>query len=120
MDKTTISKFGWIVITAIVVSLLVVSAFRLSDSISDKIIKSVESDIISYAVTFDANGGTVPLDNTLVITGKPYGYLPIPMLEGKVFMGWYTAKQGGEKISGHTIFNGSNDITLYARWIDKN
>ena len=119
MDKGTISKFGWILITTVVVFLLVTSAFRMSDSISDKIIKSVEADTVCYTVYFDANGGSVPLDDTLVITGKPYGYLPSPTWEGKIFMGWYTAKTNGEKISGHTIFNGSGDVTLYAHWVDE-
>ena len=53
----------------------------------------------SYTVTFDANGGTVPISSKTVIPGKTYGELPVPTKEGYTFLGW----------------NGKNLLNLYDR-----
>ncbi len=88
-------------------------------------------------VTFDANGGTltkgtgdatvtVNKANFYVESGQPYStYLqynsycstsdfPIATLEGKVFIGWYTEKTGGTKVttSDSTLTN----VTYYAHY----
>jgi len=52
--------------------------------------------------------------------GEAYGYLPSPSLpEGYNFIGWFTAKEGGELVLETSIFNGSSDISLYARYTKK-
>ena len=42
-----------------------------------------------YTVTFDADGGTVPISSKNVVLGQSYGYLPTPTTEGYTFLGWY-------------------------------
>jgi len=42
----------------------------------------------SYTVTFDADGGVVPISTKNVIVGQNYGYLPTPTKEGYTFLGW--------------------------------
>ena len=120
MDTTTISKYGWIIIVTVIVVLFGAMAPSMADAISDKVIKIVERNNISYSVFLDANGGMVAHNDILVVTGKPYGYLPTPTMEGKTFLGWYTSTTGGEKISSNTIYNGTSDVILYARWTDAN
>ena len=49
-----------------------------------------------------------------VAQGKEYGDLSIPQKEGSVFVGWYTAPDGGQRITSESIFGGVTK--LYARW----
>jgi len=52
-----------------------------------------------------------------VTKGQPYGTLPSPSVpDGYSFIGWFTAKEGGEQLTERTLFNGSADISLYARY----
>ena len=48
-----------------------------------------------------------------VADGEKYGKLPVPIREGYTFDGWYTAKEGGEKITAKSAYSTS---TLYAHW----
>ncbi|WP_320611420.1 InlB B-repeat-containing protein [Evtepia sp.] len=89
---------------------------------------SVEEDTVLYAiweavppttykVTLDANGGTV---NPTVMTTGPDGRLselPSPTRNRYAFNGWYSAMDGGEKITSETVF--SADTTIYAHWTRK-
>jgi len=65
-------------------------------------------------VAFDANGGTVSLSNCVVEKGVAIGELPTPTWDGFKFLGWYTAKDGGTKVSAKTKVLA--DVTYYAHW----
>ena len=45
----------------------------------------------NYAVSFDANGGTVSTSTKNVVYGSTYGTLPIPTRTGYTFEGWFTS-----------------------------
>lgn len=70
---------------------------------------------ITYTVSFDANGGEVKdaeLPNTFdkdysLTTTSRYGY---------TFDGWYTAKNGGTKVTEDTQMTRAENHTLYAHW----
>ena len=70
---------------------------------------------ITYTVSFDANGGEVKdaeLPNTFdkdysLTTASRYGY---------TFDGWYTAKNGGTKVTEDTQMTRAENHTLYAHW----
>ncbi|MDR0591691.1 MAG: InlB B-repeat-containing protein, partial [Bifidobacteriaceae bacterium] len=53
-------------------------------------------------VTFDANGGESDTGARDVTYDAEYGELPQPTRLGYDFEGWYTQKEGGEKIGGST------------------
>ena len=42
------------------------------------------------------------------------GKLPVPTLEGYTFDGWYTAPEGGEKVTSKTVIK--ETMNLYAHW----
>lgn len=73
---------------------------------------------ITYTVSFDANGGEVKdaeLPNTFdkdysLTTASRYGY---------TFDGWYTAKNGGIKVTEDTQMTRAENHTLYAHWTAK-
>ena len=44
-----------------------------------------------------------------------YGTLPVPSRKGYEFLGWYTASDGGNKVSESTVM-GSGDAVVYAHW----
>jgi len=67
----------------------------------------------TYTIKFDANGGAVsPASRKTNANGKVS--LPTPEREGYTFDSWYTAKTGGNKVTGSTVFD--DDATIYARW----
>lgn len=71
-------------------------------------------------VTFDANGGTLSGENSKEVeVGSEYGILPSPTRTGFDFDGWYTEKNGGEKVESTTIVPQERNINhkLYAHWL---
>ena len=67
-------------------------------------------------VTFNANGGTGSATRT-VIYGAGVGTLPVPTRSGYDFLGWFTAANGGTKISATTKV--TSNVTYYAHWIQR-
>jgi len=72
-----------------------------------------EQDIV---VTLDANGGSVYPNDFSVTYGSLYGELPTPERAGYEFLGWYTAKAGGTKVTEQTQMTSAVAHTLYAHW----
>ena len=69
-----------------------------------------------YTVTYNANGGTVNTSSRIVTYDNTYGTLVTPKRLGYSFLGWYTAKTGGSKISSNTIVKITSNQTIYAHW----
>ena len=67
----------------------------------------------TYTVIFDANGGSVNPTSAVTVAGKLTS-LPTPTYDGYDFIGWYTQKDGGEKVTTDTVF--AMDTTIYAHW----
>lgn len=75
-----------------------------------------EQKVTYYEISFDANKGK-KVKTTLTLTYKDtYGKLPKTTREGYEFLGWYTKKSGGTKVTAKTVFKGKNDQILYAHW----
>ena len=51
----------------------------------------------------------------LTYTKEPYYCLPTPNIEGYIFDGWYTEKEGGNRVLNTDICTGA--ITLYAHFL---
>ncbi len=72
--------------------------------------------INSYTVTFDAQGGagggTIARNH-----GAALGELPVPTRDGFSFDGWFTAADGGTKLSSATVITGP--VTFYAHWTEQ-
>ena len=66
------------------------------------------------SVTFDANGGTPDMTSFGRNSGDRVGTMPIPMRTGYQFVGWFTAKAGGDRVSETTVVR--EDVTYYAHW----
>lgn len=67
-------------------------------------------------VSFDANGGTVDRTSASVFYGQKYGELPVPARENYTFLGWFTAAEGGNKVTSDISVNSLLNHTLYAQW----
>ena len=75
-----------------------------------------EQIVTYYTISFDANKGK-KVKSTLTLSYKDtYGKLPKTTREGYEFLGWYTKKSGGTKVTAKTVFKGKNDQILYAHW----
>lgn len=75
-----------------------------------------------YHVNFDANEGNLPAgtQNPVAVTyGGTYGTLPTPTRTAYQFLGWYTERSGGTKITENTNITALKDIVLYAHWGEK-
>lgn len=65
-------------------------------------------------ITFDECGGTVSVNRAAVVDGEPIGQLPTAQRGTEVFLGWYTDKEGGERITAEYL--PEDDMTLYAHY----
>ena len=70
--------------------------------------------ILSYTVTFNANGGTVGTSSVTRNYGVSIGSLPTPSRTGHTFLGWYTSASGGSRVYESDAVTSSR--TLYAHW----
>lgn len=68
-----------------------------------------------YYLFYDANGGDCSVSGKEVAYQSNYGTLPTPKRTGYAFAGWYTARDGGEKVTAERRM-GAADTTLYAHW----
>ena len=69
--------------------------------------------IKSYTVTYDANGGSGGTTTTKT-HGSTVGVMPSPTRSGYMFVGWFTAANGGTQVSELTVV--TCDMTFYAHW----
>lgn len=67
-------------------------------------------------ITFDPNGGATWATDKTVVYGDAYGTLPVPTRADHEFIGWYTAKEGGEEINEDTTVTVMHNQTVYAQW----
>ena len=85
-----------------------------------EIIKVSESDfdkmLHSFTLHFDANGGTCDTESKEVPNGTAVGTLPTPEREYYDFDGWYTEREGGNRVDEATALTSGGDMTLYAHW----
>ena len=67
-----------------------------------------------YTVTFDPNGGKCGTGSMTTKEDGKLPSLPTATKQGVYFAGWYTAKEGGNKVTTDTVFK--EDTTVYAHW----
>jgi uncharacterized repeat protein (TIGR02543 family) len=82
---------------------------------------SLATSATAVKVSFNSNGGGFEEDGgavrvASVETGGALGdrVLPAPTKAGYMFLGWYTSKSGGVKVTAETVVTG--DMTVYAQW----
>ena len=68
-----------------------------------------------YKVSFDANGGELIELSRDVRKGAALGTPPTPVRSKYKFLGWYTEREGGTKVTATTKVTG--DVTYYAQWV---
>jgi len=74
--------------------------------------------IEAYTVTFNAAGGIGIPASSKTGAGKKLASLPMPTKAGYFFDGWFTAADGGDKVTTSTVF--SSGATIYAQWREYN
>ena len=80
-------------------------------------IRYAENISTPYAVEFDANGGTPKTQSEEQISESLFVLPNEPTRAGYVFMGWWTEKNGGVKITEETVFIEGVYSHLYAHWL---
>lgn len=68
----------------------------------------------TYTVTFDPNGGAGGGVLTTGTDGKLAALPPDPARNGYLFGGWFTARDGGTRVTVSTVFQA--DTTVFAHW----
>lgn len=73
--------------------------------------------INSITITFDAasNGGTTPESSRVINYGYSMTNLPVAEKTYYKFVGWFTAKSGGSRVTEATTFTAN--ITIYAQFV---
>ncbi len=78
-----------------------------------------EADFENYLnacnIIFDANGGTVSTTSKSVEFNTAIGSLPTPTYGDYEFLGWYTSKNSGKKVTSSTVVT-TGYMRLYAKW----
>jgi len=83
---------------------------------ADAMVYTFGGDYLAKKLVFDPNGGTCQEASKEVRAGQAVGELPVPDgRDGYAFLGWYTAREGGAKVTPETVMVGY-DVTLYAHW----
>ena len=70
-------------------------------------------------VFFDADGCYLSFSDKVVKVGEAYGELPVVNETGYEFEGWYSEKDGGDKIVNTTIVTQKYDHYIYAHLVPK-
>ena len=86
--------------------------------IPTKVPTPTKKAVISYQVFYRGNGGKIENKSTYSVAKKKnetLSQLPEAVREGYVFLGWYTKKTGGSKVS--KSFKVTRNSTLYAHWL---
>ena len=69
-----------------------------------------------YKLVYNPDGGTVKIGWETVTYGKYYERLETPVRLGYTFGGWYTEREGGDKIQEGDRVTIVRDTNVYARW----
>lgn len=75
----------------------------------------VEDQTKGFTVSFDACGGTTPLNQSVVPQGMSIGNTDVAQRPGYVFLGWFTEAEGGERVTADFI--PEENMTIYAHWV---
>lgn len=75
----------------------------------------VEDQTKGFTVSFDACGGTTPLNQSVVPQGMSIGNTDVAQRPGYVFLGWFTEAEGGERVTAD--FVPEENMTIYAHWV---
>ena len=75
--------------------------------------ETIPHDVL-FVITFDANEGTSTVASAKTNKNGMLETLPEATRDGYNFVGWFTAKTGGTRISTSYIFKA--DTTVYAQW----
>ena len=70
----------------------------------------------SYTIHFNAGEGSANAPAKVVVYNTAVGTLPGATRANYVFVGWYTAANGGTEYTADTTFQNAGDVTLYAHW----
>ncbi len=73
-------------------------------------------DANTYVVSFDSNGGSEAPAHRNVTFGSAYGDLGTVSKEGFDFQGWFTAAEGGTKVTNDSLVARAKNHTLFAQW----
>ncbi len=71
----------------------------------------------TFTVTCDAASGTPAKQTVSVTYGETYTLPAAPVRAGFSFMGWFTAKTGGTKVTSESTVAITAGQTLYAQWV---
>ena len=75
----------------------------------------IYTKVIKHTLTFDVNGGkAISEKSRIVYENKPIGKLPVCERDNYTFDGWFTQKNGGDKIVSTDKL--TTDLTVYAHW----
>ena len=76
-------------------------------------------EVPMVTLTLNATGGEIEESSITVKKDCPVESLPIPTRDGYMFVGWFTAAEGGDEVTADTLAS-DGLTTLYAHWRELN
>lgn len=67
-----------------------------------------------YTITWDLGDGRT--ETTIQTYGEKLVLPTQPLKDGYTFLGWFTEAEGGDQVTGDTIFTATTPATYYAHW----
>ena len=91
--------------------------FDFSKSVSSDTSLTAKWEVITYKITYDANGGQLPEGNPVTYTVEDSIDFKPATKKGKAFLGWgYVTDGGGESITNGFSKGTTGDYHLIAKW----
>lgn len=74
------------------------------------------ASVKKHTITFKTTEGIIKINSKVLAKGGVYGALPLLVIKGRTFLGWYSKQSGGSRICIYTSCNITGNQTLYAKW----
>lgn len=100
-------------------------AYNFAKAVTENITLYAKWQGLTYRVKLDANGGyigkkSVKSQKVTVVNGSTYQALSEAKRKGYVFLGWFTGKTEGKRLTKGDKAELTADVTLYAHWAKVN
>lgn len=111
-----LKKLKFLIVCAFVVcAAMPATVYAESLTTPNAAVKAVAQHTLTFSPNCTDDSYFISESSIEIPESDKYGALPVPTRKGYEFLGWYTASDGGNKVSESTTMGSSNTV-VYAHW----